>query len=163
MKFSIADPFLRRPPVLDVMNLPQEMKILAGEAGEQPLQMEVLQHVYDALSERYRGYRILTFLRLDRFFITEMETLWRKRGFLHCNQMNYLMRTLLVASGKFAPEAIEACWTQIWFFSPHQYLVIALESGERVEIDLWGRVYGIPLGSHAHGFQGGSFFARMGV
>ena len=162
MKFSFADPWLRRPSTVVSVNLPEEMKVLAQEIAKRPNQREALQYVYDALSEKYRGYRILTFMRLDRFLITEIGKLWRIQGFLHCNHMNYLRRTLLLASGKFAPEAIEARWTQIWLFSPHQYLIITLENGERVEVDLWGRVYGIPFGSHAHGFQGGSFFAKIG-
>lgn len=161
MKFSFIDPWVKRPMILAPEDLPEEMIFLAQEIAKQPTQREALRCAYDALSKKYRGYRILTFLRLDRFFITDIDTLWQKSGFLHCNHMNYLLRIILVMSGKFAPEAIEAHWTQIWIFSPHQYLVITLESGEEVEIDLWGKVYGVPFGSHAHGFHGGSFFARI--
>lgn len=162
MKFSFIDPWLKRLPILAFGNLPEEMKVLVQEIAKRPNQKEALRYAYDALSEKYRGYRMLTFLRLDRFLITDVETLWQKDGFLHCNHMNYLLRTLLVASGKFTFEDIEARWTQIWFFSSHQYLVISLETGEKVEIDLWGRAYSIPFGSHAHGLQGGSFFAKIG-
>lgn len=161
MKFSFIDPWLRRPPVLMVESLPEEMKVLAQEIAKRPNQIEALRYAYEALSQKYRGYRILTFLRLDRFFVVDVDTLWQKKGFLHCNHMNYLLRTLLVASGKFTLEAFEARWTQIWLFSPHQYVVITLENDKQVEVDLWGRVYGIPFGNHAHGLQGGSLFARI--
>ncbi len=141
--------------------LPEEMRVLAQEIANQPSQAVALRYAYDALSKRYRGYRLLTFLRLDRFLMSDIDELWKKDGFLHCHHMNYLLRTLLLASGKFALEEIEARWTQIWLFSPHQYLAVTLENGSVVETDLWGRVYGIPFGCHAHGLQSGSFFARI--
>lgn len=161
--FHFLDPWFKRPSSIPFDQLSEEMRNLAEEIGSQPSQEAVLRCAYDALSKKYRGYRLLTLLRLDRLFITRVDTLWQKNGFLHCNHMNYLLRTLLVASGKFMPEAIESKWTQIWFFSPHQYLVITLEGGEEVEVDLWGRAYGISFGSHAHGFQSGSFFAKIGT
>ncbi len=162
MKFSFIDPWMKRPLIPGVGDLPEEMRNLAQEMARKSSQSESLLFAYDVLSRKYRGYRILTFLRLDRLSVTNIETLWNIRGFLHCHHMNYLLRTLLLASGKFQPDDIEVKWTQIWFLSPHQYLVITLDNGERVDIDLWGRVYRIPFGSHAHGFQGGSFFAKIG-
>lgn len=159
--FHFLDLWRSRPAVIPFDQLPDEMKSLAREIGNQPNQEMALRSAYEALLKKYRGYRLATLLRLDRFLITDMDMLWQKQGFLHCNQMNYLLRTLLVASGKFTGEDIEARWTQIWLFSPHQYLVVTLESGQTIEVDLWGVAYGIPLGTHAHGLQGGSFFARM--
>lgn len=159
--FHVIDPWLRQSPVLPLEVLPESMRVLAVEIAKQPDQESALRYAYEALAKKYRGYRTLTFLRLDRFFITDMEILWKIRGFLHCHHMNYLFRTLLVASEKFTLEAIETRWTQIWLFSPHQYLAVTLKNGQVMEIDLWGKAYGVPFGSHAHGFQGGSFFARM--
>lgn len=159
--FSFLDPWLKRPTVISFEQLPEEMKNLAREIGNQSGQEAALRYAYDVLLKKYRGYRLLTLLRLDRFLITDIDTLWQKRGFLHCNQMNYLLQILLVASGRFALEGIETCWTRIWLFSPHQYVIVTLQSGEKVEIDLWGAAYGIPFGTHAYGFRGGSFFARI--
>jgi len=154
--------FLKQPGVLAPDALPEEMQALAQEIAKQASQEAALRYTYEALGKKYRGYRVLTFLRMDRLFITDIGTLWKKQGFLHCHHMNYLLRTLLVASGQFAPEDIDVCWTQIWFFSPHQYLVATLKNGEKRAIDLWARAYGIPFGKHAHGFQGGSFLAKIG-
>lgn len=159
--FGITDPFLRRPPTLSFEYLPGEMKVLAREIAVQASEEEALRYAYEALSKKYRGYRLWTFLRVDRLFITDTETLWEKGGFIHCHHMNYLLRTLLLASGQFAPEDVAVCWTRIWFFSPHQYLVVTLKNGTRAEVDLWAKAYGIPFGKHAHGFQSGSLFARM--
>lgn len=156
MKFSIIDPYLKKPNVIAREDLPEEMRALADELAVRRNQEEALRFAYEALSQKYRGYRLLTFLRLDRLCVTSIEALWNIRGFLHCHHINYLLRTLLLASGQFQPDDIEARWTQIWFFSPHQYLVITLNNGQKREVDLWAMAYGIPFGTHAHGFESGS-------
>lgn len=160
-QFYIIDPWLVRPRVLSLEVLPESMRLLAKEIGREPSQEAALRYAYDALGKKYRGYRILTFLRLDCLFIHNLSTLWERSGFLHCHHLNYLLRTLLVASGKFQNDAIVAHWTQIWLFSPHQYLTVEFADGRKVEVDLWGLVYGIPYGSHAHGFAGGTTFANI--
>lgn len=159
MKFSIVDPYLKKSGVVAREDLPEEMKALVAEMTGMSDQETALRFAYEALSQKYRGYRLLTFLRLDRLCITSIEALWNIRGFLHCHHINYLLRTLLLASGQFQPNDIEARWTQIWFISPHQYLVVTLESGTKVEVDLWARAYSIPFGTHAHGFESGSLMA----
>ena len=159
LRFHWIDPYLKKPGVVAREDLPEGMKVLADEIATKDSQEEALRCAYESLAKKYRGYRALTYLRLDRLWITDMETLWCMQGFLHCHQMNYLFRTLLVASGKFQPDDIEACWTQIWFCSPHQYLVVTLGNSAKVEVDLWARVYGIPFGNHAHGFQSGTLTA----
>lgn len=152
--FHLSDPWLKCPATLHLEALPEDMQRLVLEIQEEPDQLSAVRHAYEVLGQKYRGYRVFTFLRLDRFFIHSLKKLWQLHGFLHCNHMNYLLRTVLVASGKFAPDDIEACWTQIWLFSPHQYLVVHLHDGKKLEVDLWGKQYGIHLGDHAHGFHG---------
>jgi hypothetical protein len=159
MKFSIIDPYLKQSNVIARENLPEGMRILADELVTRSSQEEALRFAYDTLTQKYRGYRTLTFLRLDRLCITSMETLWNIRGFLHCHHINYLLRTLLLASGQFQVENIEARWTGVWFISPHQYLIVTLNNGQKIEVDVWARAYGIPFGSHAHGLQSGSLIA----
>lgn len=161
MKFSLLDPWKRCPVVLPIEALPPSLQTLVKAVAGEPTQEAALQHVYEALGAKYRGYRILTALRLDRFFIRDIEQLWNLHGFLHCNHMNYLLRTVLVASRKFTEREIESCWTQIWLFSPHQYLKIHLHAGSVYEIDLWGKAYGIPFGSHAHGLKSGTTFPSI--
>lgn len=160
--FSILDPFLRMPYAPKKETLPEGMRDLTDEIARACDQHEALRYAYEALAKKYRGYHLLTLLRLDRFFITDIETLWQKKGFLHCHHMNYLLRTLLVASGQFIQEEIEAHWTTLWFVSPHQYLAVRLKNGAVVTVDLWGKAFGIPFGSYAHGFQAGSIIACEG-
>lgn len=158
VKFRLTDPWKKCPATAPNEALPVEMQQLVAEVAHCEEQDKALHMAYEALSKRYEGYRILTALRLDRFFIRSLEKLWQLQGFLHCHHMNYLLRTVLVASGKFTPSDIEACWTQIWFFSPHQYLKAHMHDGKVCEVDLWGKAYGIHLGEHAHGLHGGTIF-----
>lgn len=159
--FPLFDPWRIRPNIILQEALPEAMRVVAEEIRQAADQEEALHQAYDALAKKYRGYRILTFLRLDCLLLSSLDALWARSGFLHCHHLNYLLRTLLVTSGHFENQAIQAHWTQIWLFSPHQYLTVAFEDGRVVEVDPWGRVYGIPLGSHAHGLKSGSAFAQI--
>lgn len=161
MTFARLDPWKKCPLTAQKEVLPLPMQPLVEAVAHCDGQEEAIRMTYEKLAEKYQGYRIFTFLRLDRFFINTLEKLWQLHGFLHCHHMNYLLRTVLVASGKFAPSDIEACWTQIWLFSPHQYLKIHLHNGKTMEVDLWGKRYGIHLGDHAHGFHGGTTFKSV--
>lgn len=160
-RIFLGFPFFKHGAAADVAWLPEGMRALAQEIAAQPDQAGALRFAYEALAKKYRGYRSLTFLRLDRLFIRDIATLWKIRGFLHCHHINYLLRTLLMASGRFSAHDLVTNWTQVWFFSPHEYLVVHLKNGEAVNVDLWAKVYGITFGHYAHGFQSGSFFARI--
>lgn len=161
MTFSLFDPWKKCPVTAGKEALPWEMQQLVAGIEQCKTQRAALEWAYTQLAQKYRGYRLFTFLRLDRFFIRNIEKLWELHGFLHCNHMNYLLRTVLVASRKFGVADIESCWTQIWLFSPHQYLKVRLQDGSQVEVDLWGKSYGIALGDYAHGFHGGTMFKSV--
>lgn len=155
--FSIIDLWRERCRVVEFQYLPEEMQNIAKDVAEVKSQQEAVRRVYDILAAKYRGYRLLTFLRPDRLFLHTLDDLWGIRGFLHCHHLNYLFRTLLVVSGKFSSADIHTRWTWIWFFSPHQYLEIYLKDGGKIiRVDLWGKAYGIPFGEYAHGFHAGS-------
>lgn len=115
-------------------------------------QEECLKKTYEILSTKYRGYRIKTYTRLFDIFERDIEKLWNKEGFLHCTNINYLMRVLLMRSGCFTEDDIRIRWTQIWLISPHQYLQVRI-GNKWIDVDIWARAYGIPFGDHAHGFH----------
>jgi hypothetical protein len=131
--------------------LEQEIaKLKEGESQE-----EIIRKAYELLTQKYRGYRIKTLTRLPELFDVDVEHLWARRGFLHRTNMNYLMKLVLVGTGRFASEDIQARWTAIHYCSPHQYLKIRIEAGW-IAVDVWGRAYGIPFGGYAHGLHAGS-------
>ncbi|MBU2101292.1 hypothetical protein KKH05_01060 [Patescibacteria group bacterium] len=141
--------FLKEIP----LDLPKSMEIVAKKLSNSTGKKECLERTYDLLGNKYRGYRIKTFIRSFDFFTDNLESVWNRTGFLHCMTLNYLMRVLLIKSGHFKEEDVRQRWTTIWLFSPHQYLEVRLGRDKIINVDLWGRVYGIPLGDYAHGFN----------
>jgi len=86
-------------------------------------------------------------------FISDVDKIWAKKGFLHCNVLNYLMRILLIKSGLFNEKDIKLKWTLVWYVSPHQYLEIKINPNEIINVDLWANAYGVCFGDYAHGFH----------
>ena len=98
--------------------------------------------------------RAATYFRFPLIFRTDIEKMWSKGGFVHCNILNYYVRCFLVWSDHFRNENIKNYWTAVWFFSPHQYLVVrGLGKKKRFDLDPWAYQFGVPLGKHAWGFN----------
>ncbi len=114
---------------------------------------ECLRLAYDLLTERYHGDRLKTYTHFYEFFPRSLAEVWSRRGFLHCTNINWILRTLLIASGHFLAADLRTRWTLIWWFSPHQYLRVRLEDGTWMAIDVWAQRYGVGFGDYAHGFQ----------
>lgn len=114
---------------------------------------EALQRAFDVVTKRFRGARVRTYLELWRLRPQSAESLWKKTGFMHCTNQNFLLGTLLVASGYFRPEEIETKWTTLFLVFPHQYALVRLAPGKVVDVDPWAAAFGIRFGDHAHGFH----------
>ena len=108
-------------------------------------QQETLKQTYDFILTRYRGYRILTYLRFYEAFFTSIQSIWARSGFLHCTSLNKLLTTFLLASGKFTKKDIRTEWMLLWFFSPHQFVWVRVGNTE-IPVDLWGAAYKVPFG-----------------
>ena len=134
-------------------NLPTDMELLAKRLSNSIDRKDCLEKIYNLLGNKYRGYRIKTLIHSFDFFTDDLDSVWSKTGFLHCMTLNYLMRVLLIKSGFFTKEDVEQRWTTIWLFSPHQYLQVKIDKNEIINVDLWGKTYGVPLGNYAHGFN----------
>ncbi|MCK4744707.1 hypothetical protein KAS41_01450 [Candidatus Parcubacteria bacterium] len=134
-------------------NLHGEIKKAVDEIKKMPNQEKCLQKAYEIMTNRYRGYKFRTYSRLFQIFTFDAQKLWSKTGFIHCHNANYLMRILLVKSGFFKNADIKNKWTLVYYISPHQYLLVKLDNGQYVNIDIWGKVYGIKFGDYARGFH----------
>lgn len=108
---------------------------------------------YDILTTKYYGNRLKTFTRLFDLFRTDADSLWAQNGFLHCTNLNILLRELLIHSGKFTDEDIQKKWTQIRYLSPHQYVRVRVGSEKWINVDVWAKTYGTKFGDYAHGFK----------
>ena len=144
------DSFLSRTRIPDVLpgGMVNVVKMLRASVDQE----HCLKVAYEVLTKRYRGYRWRTYARFSQIFVFDVRALWSNPGFIHCHNVNYLTRVLLVKSGFFDEQDIEARWTLVWYISPHQYLSIRMHDGRYVDIDIWGAAQNIPYGSYAHGF-----------
>jgi hypothetical protein len=111
-----------------------------------------LRAAYDTLTAKYRGYRGRTYIHILDLFSHDINRLWRKEGFLHCTNLNVLLAILLLESGHFKVADITFHWTTVYGISPHQFTRVRLSGDKLVDIDLWGKAYGVRFGRHAHGF-----------
>lgn len=134
------------------------MRELIGQMGRADSKAEALKIAYNELSSRYHGERIKTYSHIFSLLTHDINKLWKKKGFLHCNHINNLLITLLVGSGHFKKEDLKKRWTLVWYASPHQYMKVKLDNNTSVDVDIWGKNYGIPFGKHAYGFNS-KFFA----
>jgi len=133
--------------------LPLAMEETVKELKKSQDKEEYLKKVYDLLSEKYHGERIKTYLKLFEIFKNDLEFLWNRSGFLHCTNINYLAKILLIKSGFFLEEDIELKWTLVWFISPHQYLRVKVSENDFVNVDIWAKNCGIKFGDYARGFN----------
>jgi hypothetical protein len=133
--------------------LPLGMEEIIDELKQLKNQEACLRRSYDILTNKYRGFRVKTYLNFFDIFVFDLNKIWQKNGFLHCTTMNYLLYILLVKSGLFESKDIKKHWTFVWYISPHQYLTVNLKGDRSINIDLWSKAYGVPFGSYAHGFN----------
>lgn len=133
--------------------IPLEMQKVVKKLKKCKSKEECLKLAYGVMTKRYRGYRFTTYLRLGEIFENDVNKLWARRGFLHCNLMNFLLRVLLVKSGWFKEKDIEQNHCLVWYISLHQYLRVAVGGGKKINVDLWNASYGKKFGQYAHGFS----------
>jgi hypothetical protein len=133
-------------------NLPLEMQKIINIISNLENKEECLLYIYNLLTKKYKGNRLKTFTKIFEIKEKNIELLWQKNGFLHCTNINYIIRSLLINSALFTESDIKIKWTLIWFFSPHQYLQINTDD-KWVNIDIWSHNFGINFGDYSHGFH----------
>jgi hypothetical protein len=141
--------------------LPEQMEKMAIELAKITEKEDIIRQVYEIITEKYYGRRLQAFLNLRKMFEQDINKIWKERGFYQCTTLNYLIRALLVETGRFKDSDIKQINTLIWFFSPHQYLAIKGSKGKIIFVDPWSKAYGISYGNYAHGLHSGSIFRKF--
>ncbi len=96
---------------------------------------------YTYVTEKYTGSRIKT---ITQFWKAFQNPLIAPLGFLPCTGQNYILRAMLVTSGRFVDADIIVKTTPLNFFV-HQYLKITAD-GKELLVDPWAHFLGIPFG-----------------
>lgn len=125
--------------------LPSEWQDIVDELNKTSNTQEAyLKNAYRYITKRYTGGRYQTFIYLLYAFDNPFR---HKKGFLHCHMQNYLLRTLLVKSGKFTDDDIEVHTVFLNFFT-HQYLRVRVGDAW-IDVDPHSHFVGIPFGKKA--------------
>jgi hypothetical protein len=112
-------------------------------------QTDCLNLAYEVLSQKFHGEHIKTCTRFWKIWQSDIGKLWDEIGFMHCTNINYLLRFILVKSKWFKDEDIKLRWTLYLYFLPHQYAVVQVNS-RKIPVDIWAKTLGIKLGDYAH-------------
>jgi len=133
--------------------LPDSMQKVVDRLKRTASQEECLKMAYDIMVERFKTHRFKAFGRIPEIFTFDIERLWDNSDFKLCHNLTYMLRILLVKSGHFNNEDLRAKWTQVWYISPHNFLIVKMKSGKTVNVDVWGADEGVKFGEYAHGFH----------
>jgi len=128
--------------------LPAGMEAVVARLKRTKSKDKCLHLAYDVLTKRFTGKKFYFLRKPLELLVTDLDLIWNKKKILNCTVANYLMRALLIRSGKFKDKEIKSRWTLIWGISVHQYLKINVD-GRTVNVDLWGASEGLPLGRYA--------------
>ena len=142
--------------------IPESMQLAVRDVSQSSSKQEAVARAYDIVTNKFRGYRLLTYLMVPELFTNTLDKVWAKGGRVHCTVLNYLIRILLVKSGHFKDEDISQRWTLVYYISPHQYLRVHISEDEYINVDAWGRHFGVPFGEYARGFKVSLFTRELG-
>jgi len=145
--------FRREPlPELTPPDWQKEIDFLkASAAGAE----EFLFLTYNYLGNKY-FYKSRPFFRRFKVFpnfstlFASPEDLYRIQGFLHCTQLNFLLRLFLVKSGFFKEEDIRRKHVLVNFFI-HQYLQVKV-NGKWLDVDVFEYSNDLKIGQHLKTF-----------
>jgi len=129
--------------------LPGELQQIVDDLKDKPPH-DIARGAYDAVTERFGSGRALTYLRLPELLIKDINRIWNKSDFCHCTHQNYLIRLILIKTGRFTENDIRLKLGMVWWWSPHQWLSVRV-GDDWIDIDPWGRSYGVPFGKNGHG------------
>jgi hypothetical protein len=116
-------------------------EVLDGLQASHGSDKEFLVRAYEAVTARYHGGRMET---VTKFWKAFQNPFTQAPGFMYCTGMNYLLRTLLVQSGRFAEVDIKIVHVPLNFII-HQYLRVRAD-GVWYDVDPWAQRFGTPFG-----------------
>lgn len=123
-------------------NIPVELlKVINSYNQLAKSNFEFLELAYGYVTENFTGSRIQTVTHWQKAF----EDVYTQRpGFLPCTGQNYLLRTMLIKSGRFTESDTAIKVVPLNFFI-HQYLLVTVEESV-VKVDPWSHFLGKNLG-----------------
>jgi len=137
------------PPDLEI-----QIKRLAREKNKEVF----LRKCFDFVALRNSGKRYEFITEFGKVFESRLEKIWRDKNYAPSTATTFLLRTMLVKSGKFKNHEIKQKMTLNWFIIPHQYLQVKISKNKTIFLDPWAYKFGVPFGKYARGIQAGKLF-----
>lgn len=153
---AMVPSLLSKHPVPE--SIPEELERLIQEFARGATAEEFLERCFRWMVGRWGGGRFNLFFRFARLFQMDLQGILETKGYLHCTQMNYLLRVMAVKSGFFREQDIDQALTHSWYIAPHQYLRVRLPAGTVIDVDPWNYQFGIGYGRHGSGFASIALF-----
>jgi hypothetical protein len=102
---------------------------------------EFIELAYSYVTNKYTGSRLKTITQFWKAFGNVFD---KPAGFLPCTGQNYILRTILIKSGRFNETDIQVKTVPLNLFI-HQYLQVKVGDSSII-LDPWSHFLGIPLG-----------------
>jgi len=130
-------------------NIPEELSKTIDRLNTEATSDEnYLELAYKYVTTKHTGGHIRT---LTNFWKAFLDPLCSKSKFMHCAGQNYLLRTLLIKSGRFEEKNIKIVIRFLDFFM-HQYSKIKV-NGKIIDVDPWADFIGASIGEKAKWFK----------
>jgi len=141
--------FFVKEPIPPITNPDLQAAILMIK--RQPTALQAMQAGMELLSRKYESKRFQLLLQFWKIWEKDPNKLWARTGIMHCTQLNYLLRVLLVKGNKIQDTHIELGYSLVWYVSPHQFLIVKYK-GNDIALDPWNYDLGAYLNTFASGF-----------
>lgn len=140
-------PFLFKKERIPLL-IPKEMQDFADKLSRLKSKEKCLRSAYDFIRGKFTARKLSTFTKFNRLFVKDIFKLWKyskKDKFLHCTQQNFLLRVLLIKSGKFKEKDIHLKNFIHTKFFVHQFLRVKVDK-KWIIVDVWFSYLGVPFG-----------------
>lgn len=128
--------------------IPAEMqKVIDKFNNESSDNLDFLKKAYDFVDARYTSPTKEYLRQPGKLFVKDIDTIWNTPGYSPCDKQNYLVKVMLVKSGRFNESDVKLMLASCGM-TPHYYLRVKLNSNY-LDIDMWGAEHNYPFGSHA--------------
>lgn len=131
--------------------VPKNLRRVIDKLKKSKNKEDCLKDAYKIITKKYWGCS--TFKNFWDLFSFDINKLWKKKSPLHCTNLNYILRTLLVKSKLFNENDVEQKLTLVDYFWPHQYLRVKINDKKYINVDAWGHAHNIKFGHYATGFN----------
>ena len=140
--------------------VPQEISHFIDKHKDINNKEKFLKATFGYVVKKGKGSGLNLFLKFNKLFQNNIDSICNNSGYMHCTTMNYLIRIILINNGLFTEADITLKLTHVSFLVPHQYLAVKITNEKFVDVDPWAYQFGVDFGSHAHGFKASTLRTR---